>query len=82
MSEQQVKSGAQEADFLRDISPAEKKGDVSGHTERVKCPACNKVFSVEVVVILGWKEKESVDCPHCGEKEAYSDMCFSLKAHI
>ena len=75
------RTGKEQADALRESAPPSKKGDVSGHTERPTCPKCGKTFRVEVVVMLGWKDKERVDCPHCGTNDAYSESCWSLTAH-
>jgi RNase P subunit RPR2 len=71
------RSAKQLAEAIRDLCPGDKKGDVSGTTRRIECPGCGRPLIVEEVVVLGWKDEESVNCPHCGI-QAYSAMCWSL----
>jgi hypothetical protein len=68
------------AEELRRIAPDSKKGDISGHSQRVACAHCKRTFRVEIVEVLGWKERESVACPLCGAADAYSALCFSITA--
>jgi uncharacterized Zn-finger protein len=75
------RTGRQMADEMRRTAPASKKGDISGYSADVTCPRCGQKFTVAIVVILGCKEKESVDCPYCGARDAYSEMCWSIFAH-
>lgn len=58
----------------------EKGPDIDDHYAEVQCPKCDKRLVIEITVILGWKERESVDCPVCGAADIYSKMCFAMRA--
>ena len=64
---------------LKKLVP-EKAGDVDNHIVDVKCPNCDRNIRIEEVVVLGWKNNESVDCPCCQHSRIYSSMCWSLSA--
>ena len=57
-----------------------KSEDVENYTVDIMCHQCGRCIRVEQVIVLGWKEREKVDCPCCQAKAIYSSMCWSLSA--
>ncbi len=68
-----------EAQMLRASVPA-KARDVSYARDVTTCPRCGKDLVIQIVTVIGWKDKEEVSCPVCGQEAVYSDMCWSLTA--
>ncbi|MBU1106241.1 MAG: diadenylate cyclase [Candidatus Riflebacteria bacterium] len=62
------------------LAPA-KRRDISSQDYEVNCPKCGKKIYVAILTIIGWKEKETGDCPVCGH-ELVSKMCFSIDTHV
>jgi transcription elongation factor Elf1 len=71
-------SATGEAALLRDLVPT-KAEDVFDENFEARCKQCGKYSSIEVVTVIGWKDRESANCPVCG-KEIASRMCFHIEA--
>jgi predicted nucleic acid-binding Zn-ribbon protein len=70
----------EQATSLKKMVPA-KSGDVMAEIHDIQCKACRKDIRIQEVVVTGWRDHESVDCPVCGAKDIFSSMCWSLFAH-
>jgi len=68
-----------EARFLKALVP-EKSGDVSYNQTTTTCQRCGKDLAIQIVTVIGWKEREEVSCPVCGQAAVSSAMCWSLAA--
>jgi len=68
------------ADRLKKMVPS-KAPDVESSVLDIRCKECGRSIRIEEVVVYGWKERESVNCPCCSAPDIYSSMCFSLTAH-
>jgi DNA integrity scanning protein DisA with diadenylate cyclase activity len=71
-------SATGEAALLRDLVPT-KAEDVFDENFEARCKQCGKYSSIEVVTVIGWKDRESANCPVCG-KEIAARMCFHIEA--
>ena len=58
----------------------EKSHHISNHIRDIQCGTCKKHIRIQVVIMLGWKNRETVDCPSCQSPEIFSSMCWSLSA--
>lgn len=68
------------AGMLRKLVPA-KKDDVFDECFVAICPKCKKNIEIEVVTILGWKERETANCPICGT-ELHSANCHAIHTRV
>jgi len=66
------------ADALRKAAPV-KANDVSHDDWEEVCTNCGKKSIIDRIVIDGWKEHETANCPVCGEEIA-SANCFTIDA--
>ncbi|MGH2756030.1 MAG: DNA integrity scanning protein DisA nucleotide-binding domain protein [Actinomycetota bacterium] len=64
---------------LQNMVP-DKAADIEGSADVKTCPKCGKRLAIEITYITGWTERESVDCPVCGEADVYKASCFGLRA--
>ena len=80
VAELPIEGALREVQWLKKVSPSSKKRDISGDSFVLLCKSCGRNIRIEEVVILGWKDREQVNCPIC-KKKLYSSMCFSLKAY-
>lgn len=80
VAELPIEGASREVQWLKRVSPRSKREDISGSSIIKKCESCGRTICIEEVTVLGWKDREQVDCPIC-KKELYSSMCFSLKAY-
>ena len=64
---------------LRKLVPA-KSEDVYDHTLDVKCGNCGRLIRIQEVMVVGWKDRETVDCPCCRAPAIFSSACWSLSA--
>ena len=79
VTEMATKLGSRVSSGLKELVP-EKAGDVDNLTVDRKCPNCGRHIRIQEVVVIGWKEHESIDCPCCQSPSLYSSMCWSLSA--
>lgn len=47
----------------------------------VKCNSCGKSYLVNILIVYGWKERESEYCSICNT-EIYSKMCFRISSNL
>jgi hypothetical protein len=71
-------SAATDAELLRELVP-EKAGDVFHESRVEQCKQCGKWAAIEVVTVLGWKDREVTNCPVCGKFIA-AQRCFRIEA--
>ena len=64
---------------LKKLVP-EKAHHVDNYTHDVECENCGRNIRIEEVLVLGWRDHETVDCPCCQSPNIYSSMCWSLSA--
>ena len=79
VTEMAVNLGNQVSEELKGMVP-EKSQDVDNYVRDIECGNCGRRIRIEEVVVLGWKEHETVDCPCCRSQNIYSSMCWSLSA--
>jgi DNA integrity scanning protein DisA with diadenylate cyclase activity len=72
---EQTRFGAT-ADYLANLVP-EKQDDVETFISRVTCPNCGKHLEVEVVILYGWRDHETAQCPVC-DATVYEMNCWKL----
>lgn len=66
------------ADHYRSITP---ENHVDHSSWDVICPQCGKNSIVHEIVISGWKDRETVDCPVCDTQIA-ARKCYQLTAQL
>lgn len=67
------------SEVLKRAVPA-KAEDISTSSFDVTCPGCDRNIRVDEVLILGWRDNETVACPCCRFPNLFSSRCFSLSA--
>ncbi|NEP00851.1 MAG: hypothetical protein F6K58_19740 [Symploca sp. SIO2E9] len=67
------------AEFYRSVVPD--PNDVHESSCEVICPKCGKTSIVHEILIYGWRERETAECPLCGTQLA-SRRCFQLNSQI
>lgn len=68
------------AAHLRRAIP-DKAYDILGESRSLACPTCGKHLEIEVVTVLGWKERETGECPICGAT-VHSQMCWEITTQL
>jgi len=69
-----------EAKAIRESLP-ERNLAVDSAVHLETCSSCGKLIDVEVVVIYGWKTRETGACPVCGEEVA-SANCWQINTRL
>ena len=64
---------------LKKLVP-EKSEDIISHSHNIQCRDCRRQVRIEEVTVVGWKDRETVECPCCNSPDIYSSMCWSLSA--
>jgi hypothetical protein len=64
------------AQSLANLAP-EKRHDLETFLTPVTCGKCGKTLEVEVVIIYGWREPETGECPVCGTT-VYEKNCWKI----
>ena len=54
-----------------------KRDHVETFITPVTCPSCGKHLEVEVVIVYGWREHETGECPVC-ETRVYEKNCWKI----
>lgn len=68
------------ASALRDMVPA-KAEDVFSSCWDAKCESCGKGVEIEVVTVVGWRERETGECPVCGNVVATKN-CWQINVNL
>ena len=79
VTEMATKLGSRVSSDLKKLVPY-KAGDVDNRTVDLKCPNCARRIRIQEVIVIGWKDHESITCPCCQAPDVYSSMCWSLSA--
>ena len=65
---------------LRKIVPA-KADDVWEECSHVQCMKCGRHIEVDIIVIAGFRERETGECPVCGEV-VYTKSCWQINTRV
>lgn len=68
------------AEHLKKLVPANADGVWSSGIN-VTCDKCGKAVDVSIVTVAGMRDRETADCPLCGN-EVHSANCFRIDARI
>jgi DNA integrity scanning protein DisA with diadenylate cyclase activity len=65
---------------LRKLVPA-KADDVWEESSHVQCMRCGRHIEVDIIVIAGLRERETGECPVCGEV-VYTKSCWQINTRV
>ncbi len=78
-----VYSASSHMSALRKVISDDGENDdrVWGNSFVETCGKCGKTSLIQQVTVAGWRDRETADCPVCGE-EMYSANCFQISTRI